>query len=376
MPLPKRIQSLDILRGLIMVLMAIDHVRVYAGVPAGGPDPAIFFTRWVTHFCAPGFAFFAGAAAFLYGVKIDNKKQLARYLFTRGFLLVVLEFTVIRFGWTFNLDFSGFVLAGVIWMLGVCMILLGFLVRYDAKTVGIAGLAIIFFQRVFAYVPGILPEALRPYWEFIYSSGTDGPPWIAILYVIVPWVGVMAAGYGFGTILLMEEKRMRKYCHIIGLSCIAAFVIVGSILIMTSEASENAPPFLMRLLNQRKYPASPLYLMMTLGPLIALIPFAEKTRGAFSDFLTVFGRVPFFYYLAHIPVIHVSALIVNSILFGSLHQDWYGTAPFANVPPENMWNLGILYVVFAIDVALLYVVSRWYLGYKSGHPGKQWLKYV
>jgi uncharacterized membrane protein len=359
-----------------MVLMAIDHVRVYAGVPAGGPEPAIFFTRWVTHFCAPGFAFFAGTAAFLYGVKINNKKDLARYLFTRGLLLVVLEFTLIRFGWTFNLNFSGFVLAGVIWMLGVCMILLGLLVRFEAKAVGIVGLAIIFFQQLFAYVSPMLPEPLSNYWEFIYSSGADGPSWIAILYVIVPWVGVMAAGYGFGKILLMEEKRMRKYCYIIGLSAIAAFIVVGSIFILTSEPVENSPPFLLRLLNQRKYPASQLYLMMTLGPLIALIPLAEKARGAFADFLRVFGRVPFFYYLAHIPLIHVSALIVNSFLFGSPHQEWYGTAPFANVPPENMWNLGVLYLVFAIDVALLYVASKWYMGYKSSHPEKQWLKYV
>ena len=337
-----------------MVLMAIDHVRVYAGVPAGGPDPAIFFTRWVTHFCAPGFAFFAGTAAFLYGMKIGSTKELARYLFTRGLMLVVLEITVIRLFWTFNLNLSDFMLAGVIWMLGWCMVLLGTMVRFDARTIGIVGLCIIFFQQLFAYVSNILPVSLKPYWEFIYTSTGEGPGWIAILYVIVPWVGVMMAGYGFGKILLSGKRD--RLCYIIGLSSIAAFVIIGSLMIDTDDAR----PFIFQLLNQRKYPASQLYLLMTLGPLIALIPVVEKAKGAVVAFFSVIGRVPFFYYLAHILVIHISALIVNYFLFGAPHQEWYDSAPFANVPEENRWSLGLLYFVFAVDVTILYFATKWY----------------
>src|SRR5882672_5995803 len=123
-----RMQSIDILRGAVIVLMAIDHVRVYSGLPAGGPEPGIFFTRWVTHFCAPDFVFFAGTAAFLYGKKLEGTSTLARYLFTRGLLLVILELTLIRFGWSFNFNYSEFVLAGVIWMIGWCMILLALIV--------------------------------------------------------------------------------------------------------------------------------------------------------------------------------------------------------------------------------------------------------
>lgn len=365
-----RIQSLDILRGLIMVLMAIDHVRVYAGVPAGGPDPAIFFTRWVTHFCAPGFAFFAGTAAYLYGVKIGDTKQLARYLFTRGFMLIVLEFTLVRFGWSFNFNYSEFMLAGVIWMLGVSMVLLGLMVRMSARTIGIIGLAIIFFQQVFG-IGDLLPEALRPWWAFIYSSGVPGPLGINILYVIVPWVGVMAAGYGFGTIV-----HSKKWCLAIGLSAIAAFIIVGTFSILNAPPRENSPPFIFQLLNQRKYPASQLYLLMTLGPLIALVPLMEKARGAVVDFFRVFGRVPFFYYMLHLPVIHLSAFVVNYILYGDVHQDWYVFAPFAEVPPEGTWSLGILYLVFFIDVVILFFASRWYSDYKSRHPEKLWLRYL
>lgn len=342
----KRLQSLDVLRGLIMVLMAIDHVRVYAGIPAGGPEPAIFFTRWITHFCAPGFTFFAGTAAFFLGIKLGNPSALARYLFTRGFMLVILEITVIRFFWTFNLNLSGFMLAGVIWMLGWCMVLLGTMVRMNAKTIGFIGLGIIFLQQLFALVP------LNPFWQFIYTTQGDALGWIAILYVIVPWIGVMMAGYGFGQILLSGKRD--RWCYIIGFTSIILFIIIGSI------TSEGPLPFIMNLLNQRKYPASQLYLMMTLGPLIALIPWAERAKGAVVNFLSVFGKVPFFYYIAHILLIHISALIVNYFLFGETHQEWYVTAPFAQVPYESMWSLGLLYLVFAIDVGILYWISKWY----------------
>ena len=125
---PSRVRAVDIARGLVMVLMAIDHVRVYAGVPAGGPAPAIFFTRWVTHFCAPGFVFFAGTSAFLRGSRAAGTAELSRYLLTRGLLIVLLELTVIRASWTFGVDYSQFILAGVIWMLGWCMVLLGLFV--------------------------------------------------------------------------------------------------------------------------------------------------------------------------------------------------------------------------------------------------------
>lgn len=370
-----RMQSVDILRGAVMVLMAIDHVRVYSGVPAGGPDPGIFFTRWVTHFCAPDFVFFAGTAAFLYCKKLGDVGALSRYLLTRGLLLVFLELTVIRFGWTFNLNYSEFALAGVIWMLGWCMVLLALFVRFSPAVVGITGLGIIFLQQLFALVPGMLPESLRGIWEFIYSSGQEGPPWMAILYVIVPWIGVMAAGYGFGVILLLEPERRNRLCLRIGLSATALFLVAGSGLAL-SQASPEAPPFIFRLLNQQKYPASQLFLLMTIGPTIAFVPMAEKARGWVSDTLTIFGKVPFFYYLLHIPLIHVSALLVNFLREGAMHQEWYGYAPFANVPPKSTWSLPMLYLVFFIDVALLYFACKWYVRYKFNHPEKKWLKFV
>jgi uncharacterized membrane protein len=375
-----RLQSVDLLRGAVMVLMAIDHVRVYSGLPAGGPSPGIFFTRWITHFCAPAFVFFAGTSAFLYGVKINDKGRLARYLVTRGLMLVLLELTLIRFSWTFNFDYASFTLAGVIWMLGWCMVLLSAFIRLRPAIAGFTGIAIIAFQQAFQLLPKALPQDLREpfgrFWEFIYSSGLEGPPGITILYVLVPWIGVMAAGYGFGAILTMEPAKRRKICWWTGLSSVLLFLIIGSIILLQQSSPQDAPPFIFRLLNQQKYPPSQLYLLMTLGPVIALIPFAERAKGWLAKVFILFGRVPFFYYLLHIPVIHISALIANFIRKEITGYEWYATAPYTRMPEEYRWELWLLYLLFVTDVMILYFICRWYAGYKSSHPEKKWLKYL
>lgn len=374
-----RLQSVDLLRGAIMVLMVIDHVRCYTGLPAGGPEPAIFFTRWVTHFCAPVFCFFAGTSTFFYA-KRNGESKLPGFLFFRGLLLVILELTLVRFFWAFNVDYTQFIFMGILWMLGWCMMILALLVRLKPLTVGITGLAIIVFQQLFAWVPQALPISLRAsfgsFWEFIYPTGLEWPPPFAILYVIVPWIGVMAAGYGFGLILQLETARRRRLCLAIGLIATAAFLIGASTLLILRPEEANAPPFIYRLLNQRKYPASIWYLLMTLGPVIALIPYAETARGWLARALTTIGRVPLFYYLLHIPLIHLSALMVNFIRNGFIAPEWYVIAPFSSVPPEYTWNLGWLYSVVLIDVLILYLASRWYAGYKQAHPDKRWLKYL
>jgi len=374
-----RIQSIDIVRGAVMVLMAIDHVRVYSGLPAGGPAPGIFFTRWVTHFCAPAFAFLAGTGAYLYGRKLADAGALARYLVTRGLLLVLLELTVIRFSWTFNFDYGHFVLAGVIWMLGWSMVLLAALVRLPAKAVGTIGLAIVFLQQVFAFPPRLLPQPARNtvgwIWEFVYPAGAESWSGISILYVLVPWIGVMAAGYGFGAILTREPDERRRLCLRIGLPATALFLVAGGLTVFLSPAPAHAPPALFRLLNQQKYPASQLFLLMTLGPTIALLPLAERARGWFAGMLATFGRVPMFYYLLHIPAIHIAALLVTLVREGSVHPEWYASAPYTFLPPEHRWGLPLLYLVWATVVAILYLPCRWFAGMKARRR-EGWLRYI
>jgi uncharacterized membrane protein len=379
MTVRQRVASLDIVRGAVMVLMAIDHVRVYSGQPAGGPSPGIFFTRWITHFCAPAFVFFAGTGAFLHGQKLGTS-MLARYLVTRGLILVILELTVIRASWTFDVDYSQFILAGVIWMLGWCMILLAALVWLPTWAIGTFGLFVIFFQNVFGLIGGALPESWHPVWEFIYPVGAevrlgqDGPA-ITVLYTIVPWIGVMAAGYAFGAIMLREPAERRRFCLRIGLSATALFLVLGGLAVFMRQAPDGAPPALFRLLNQQKYPASQLFLLMTLGPTIALLPLAERAHGWFAAVLATFGRVPMFYYLVHIPLIHATALAVWLMRDRSLHAEWFATAPYVSIPPERRWGLPLLYLVFAIVVAVLYPLCRWYARVKASRPDG-WLRYM
>ena len=368
-----RIRSLDLVRGAVMILMAIDHVRVYSGIPAGGPSAGVFFTRWVTHFCAPAFVFLAGTAAYFHGRKLGDARALSKYLVTRGVLLVVLELTVIKLSWGFNLDYASFTLAGVIWMLGWAMIVLGALVRLPPRTVGVLGVAIVFFQQIFGLPPSWMP-AIASWWSFIYPSGAEAPAGISVLYVLVPWVGVMAAGYGFGLIMERPREERDRLLKQIGLGAITLFLIAGTAVALRATGDDQ-PPFIFRLLSQQKYPASQLFLLMTLGPAIALLPWAERARGRIADAVTTIGRVPMFYYLAHIPLIHVSALAVNAMRTGAVHQEWYATAPYAQVPEASWWPLWLLYVVFAVDVALLYVACRWYARVKAERP-RGWMKYI
>jgi uncharacterized membrane protein len=391
----RRIQSIDLLRGAVMIIMAIDHVRVYSGIPAGGPTAGIFFTRWITHFCAPAFVFFAGTSAFLYFQKTNSKSDVARFLITRGLLLVLLELTVIRFFWMFNLDYSNFAFTGVIWALGWCMVILAAFVRLQPITISIIGLFIIFAQQLFHYVPGIFPaslqESIAKVWTVFYPplleaktgtsilSGISGLPrilGISIFYVLIPWVGVMMAGYGFGQLIISKSIDVKKICLRIGLSTIALFLMAGSLIILIVPAVEGDLPFLFKLLGQQKYPPTQLYLLMTIGPLIVLTPWAEKAKGWVANAVILIGRVPMFYYLLHILLIHLSAFVVNLILSGSVHQEWYVTAPFVGIPQEQHWSLPVLYLVWAIDVVILYYACRWYAGYKSNHPEKIWLKYL
>ncbi|HJR67976.1 MAG TPA: heparan-alpha-glucosaminide N-acetyltransferase domain-containing protein, partial [Gemmatimonadaceae bacterium] len=199
----ERIASVDVLRGLAVVLMAIDHVRVYAGVPAGGPTPGVFFTRWITHFVAPVFVFLAGTAAFLYAQKVGDRRAVAKFLLVRGLLLIALELTVIRFFWTFNFDFANYILLGVIWVIGWSMIALAALVFLPTAVVGAFGLVMIFGHNLadifirpnLEALQGSLPWAIG---YFAFEIGDTGP--FAVLYSLVPWIGVMAAGYAFGAL--------------------------------------------------------------------------------------------------------------------------------------------------------------------------------
>jgi uncharacterized membrane protein len=375
-----RVASIDLIRGAVMILMAIDHVRVYSGLPAGGPTTGIFFTRWVTHFVAPAFIFLAGTSAFLYGRKHND---LSRFLFIRGVWLVLLELTVIRVCWTFNFDFSHYMLAGVIWVIGWCMILMAALVRLRPRTVGIIGVAIIALHNlVMPWVIGHVP--LGELWKILYigffNGPVDGTPLI-VLYSIIPWIGVMAAGYWFGTVLTLDPARRNQICLRLGFGAIALFLVLRGFNLYGDPQPWSATgprPALFSFLNTTKYPASLSFLLMTLGPTIALIPLLDRARGRVAQWLTVFGRVPFFYYVLHIPLIHALALVVSMIRTGSVDPWLFTNHPMGNpeTPVGYTWSLGLLYLVWAIAVVMLYFPCRWYADLKVRHRDRGWLKYL
>jgi uncharacterized membrane protein len=400
-----RLPSLDIIRGAVMVLMAIDHVRVYAGVPPGGPTFGLFFTRWVTHFCAPAFIFLAGTAAYLHGQKLGSKAQLARYLLARGALLILLETTLLRFAWTFNVDYANFTFAGVIWVIGWCMILLAGLLWLPTAAIGAIGVAIIALHNLVDPFTQELARTLAEgstgwLWQILYFGGSfriagDGPQ-VVVLYTIIPWVGVIAAGYAFGALMAgagsgqqteglagnenAAAKRRRRRCLQIGLGAIAAFVILRALDVYGDPRSWQSPgpgPAFIRFLNTSKYPASLLFLLMTLGPTISLIPMLDNTRGRVVRWLTVFGRVPFFYYVLHIPLIHVVALLIS--LVRTPDQTSWLVANHPMMPPPvpsgYMWSLALLYVVTALVVIVLYFPCRWFAGVKARRTGA-WLTYL
>ncbi len=386
-----RISSIDIVRGAVMVLMAIDHVRVYSGLPAGGPTAGIFFTRWVTHFCAPVFIFLAGTSAFLYA---QRHRDLTRFLVTRGLWLILLELTILRVAWTFNTDFTGYNMAGVIWVIGWCMIALALLVhlrlpasagqaRLPPAVVAAFGVIVIAGHNVIDFFPTFAPAALQSnfsgLWKVLYLGFTAGPVALGrtelwILYSLVPWVGVMAAGYAFGAVMLLEPRRRTRTCLATGLGAVALFLVLRGLNLYGDPRPWQTG---LEFLNATKYPASLSFLLMTLGPTIAVMPLIENARGAVARCLTVFGRVPFFYYVLHIPLIHVLALIVSRVRMGEVSGWLFANHPMGPPPPPEgyVWSLPLLYLVWAIAIVMLYVACRWYADLKARRM-EWWLRYI
>jgi len=379
-----------------MILMAIDHVRVFSGLPAGGPGPGIFFTRWVTHFCAPAFVFLAGTSAFLYGRQHGG---VSRFLLTRGLWLVLLELTFLRVAWTFNFDFAHYALAGVIWVIGWSMVALAGLVRLPLAVVGAFGVVIIVGHNLMdPHLEALIPELGNDFGSALVKIlhvgffagpvrlGAEGPN-LVVLYSLIPWVGVMTAGYAFGRALTVEAVRRDRICLALGLGAIGLFLLLRGLNLYgdprpwgaAAQGVDGRPPMpaLLSFLNTTKYPASLDFLLMTLGPTIALIPVLERASGVLARWLTVFGRVPFFYYMLHIPLIHALALVVSMIRTGEISPWLFANHPMGNPPaPEGYtWSLPLLYLVWLVIIVMLYPVCRWFADLKARRRA-WWLSYL
>ena len=370
-----------------MVLMAIDHTRDYFHFSAiQGIDPTdlartspwIFLTRWLTHFCAPTFSFLAGTGVFLSASRGKSKRDLSWFLFTRGAWLVFLELTYFYWAWNFSFPrHDNWAL--VIWALGWAMVVLGVLIHLPVWGVTAFGAIMILGHNA---LDGIKPEgfgALAWLWNVLHVPGAfkigSGYTFLA-LYPLVPWVGVMAAGYGFGALYQLAPEVLQKWLVRLGLGMIAGFVLLrfSNLYGDARHWSSQARPLftLFSFLNCVKYPPSLCYLLMTLGPGFLLLAAWDKGIPALLRPLVVFGRVPFFYYCLHIPLIH-------GIAFGWFYSH-YGRADFilgndTKAPPDAGFSLLTVYLVWATVIVLLYPACKWFADLKRRRRDLTWLSY-
>ena len=385
-PPGRRLDSVDVLRGLVMVVMALDHTRDYFSNARFDPldlartTPALFFTRWITHFCAPVFVFLAGTGARLSRNRGRSRESLSRLLWTRGLWLVLVEVTIVSFGWSFDPGLHTIVLQ-VIWAIGWSMVVLALLVWLPSAAIAAVGLSMIAFHNL---LDPIRPERFGDYawiwdilhvsaWQPIARAGSHG---FMLVYPLVPWVGVMAAGYAFGTVFAWEADRRRRFLWRCGSAVCLLFVALRA----TNRygdphrwsAQKNAMFTVLSFLNCEKYPPSLLYLLMTLGPAILLLAALDRPAGPVASKLRVYGRVPFFFYVLHIPLIHAMSL---GLFFAEYGPAIFRFGPGYPPPDDFGISLPLVYLAWAIAVAVLYLPCRWFSGLKARRR-EVWLSYL
>ena len=381
-----RLTSIDLLRGLIIVLMVLDHTRDYFMTGAFFTDavdpktswPALYATRWITHLCAPGFVFLAGVSAFLKGARDGDTKALSWFLFSRGLWLVVLELTVVNFGWNFGVAPP---FLQVIWAIGAGMIALAALVWLGPRVVLALGIAIIAGHNLLDPInPPHLGEA-APVWNLLHESGFPtilGVP-IFAAYPLIPWLGILCLGYGLGFIFLKTPGERIRTLLFLGLAFLAAFIalrwinVYGDPRPWTEQA--DAVRTAMSFLNVQKYPPSLQFTLVTLGINLLLLSGFERLRGPIAEFFLTFGRVPLFVYVLHIYLIHALQILVGTVIAGRPASDFIKV--FENPAKQQGWgyDLPVVYLVWAVILALLFPLARWF-GKVKRERRDWWLSYL
>ena len=391
-----RLVSVDVLRGIVMIVMALDHTRDFMTNLRFAPEDmshtydALFFTRFITHFCAPVFAFLAGTGAFLSTRRGKSIPQLSWFFFSRGLWLLLLEFTIVDFAWGFVPWAHG----GVIWILGWCMIAMALIVRLPIRWITVFGLGVICTHNLLDRVD---PSAFGKFywlWMFLHSPGripiTDSFSF-SVRYVLIPWFGVMALGFAFGKLVICTDRR--KWLLIFGISATALFFVLRGINLYGNGIAglpfgypRSAGPWsvqptvsstVISFFNVLKYPPSLDYLLITLGPALIALGLLDRAeaRSGLSHILVVFGRVPLFYYILHLYLLNVMARLC-AVAF---HQPiFYGTviADFAERPAGYGHGLAFIYAMWILAVAILYLPCRWFMEFRGRHRDWTWLSYL
>lgn len=388
-----RVASIDLLRGIVILLMALDHVRMYFGEGTWYASPTnlttttppLFFTRLITHFCAPVFVFLAGTSAYLSGTKKSRTSEISRFLFTRGLWLVFVELAIVNFAWTFDVTFS-FRILQVIWAIGLSMIALSILVYFPNKIILGIGFILLFTHNLLDGIAvngnsfsDLLWYTLHQPKFLILDSGNV----VNFVYPILPWIGVMALGYVTGSLYQSDFDPTERKKILLR----AGIIVTGLFLMLrgfhwygepNDWAKQSSSIFsLISFLNTTKYPPSLHFLLMTMGPALIFLAVSEDIRSKLSKFFIVFGKVPFFFYIVHLYLIHALA----SVYLVIQGQGWDAYILSAReMMSGRLGSFGVsleaVYIIWIFIVALLYPLCRWYRAYKENHPDKRWLSYI
>lgn len=380
-----RLASIDIVRGIIMILMALDHVRDFFGIPGVSPTDvtsataALFLTRWITNFCAPGFFLLMGTGAYL-SLRKRSRSELAYFLVTRGIWLILVEVVLMRcLGLQFNFDYHVTMLT-VLWALGWAMIALAALLALPTQWIGVVGLVMIAAHNLFDRV-----QSTNPLWRLIHAPGVvlSMPGHVVFAaYPLIPWIGVTAVGFALGQVYGWPEERRKMWLTRVGTALVIGFLVLRAINRYGDpqpwSASSSLSRTLLSFLNTSKYPPSLLFLLMTLGPILLLLRVFENGAPRLLRAANVFGRVPMFYYLLHIPLIHLLAVVVCYLRYGAVH--WMFESPTLGdfpltAPPGWGLTLPETYCMWMFVVALLYPVCHWFAGLKR-RSRAPWLSYL
>lgn len=397
---PTRLNAIDLARGIVMVLMVLDNTRTYAfsGTYEHDPTnlahttPAIFFTRWITHFCAPAFVFLAGIGIALQRQRGKPLPGLSRFLLTRGLWLIVLEFTVVRVSMQFELDYRFLGVAHELWAIGWGMIAMAGLVRLPVSIVAGIGVLITVLHDLLDRLLGSMSSgpqshALSPMTKVFLTLFQRvqvelGHPYpvVLIVYAILPWLGVMALGYAVGAVYPWTRRARQRALIWGGAATMAAFVVLRGINIYGDPhpwSLQSAPMFtFLSFINTAKYPPSLDFLCMTLGPTLLALAWFERIRPtAATRPLVTFGRVPLFFYLLHYPLAHGLTIIASLLAHkpvAFLMASYVSDAP---VPPNAGFGLGATYLLWLAAILLLFPTCQWYAGFKQSHRSR-WLSYL
>ncbi len=384
-----RVPGVDLLRGFVMVLMALDHSRDFFTSVSYYPldlqytFPALFVTRWITHLCAPTFVFLAGTGAFLATTRGKTTRELSRYLLTRGLWLVLLELTVVHWSWSFEVSLHSYGIQ-VIWVIGWSMVVLAGLVWLPAWAILTFGLVVIGLHNT---LDGVKPESFGPWsglWRVLHTGGVMHPlpgVMMGVGYPLVPWIAVMAVGYSIGPVLLRDSTDQKKWLLGMGAALTILFVVVRAINLYGDPKPWSPQKSMLftifSFVDCQKYPPSLCFLLMTLGPALLLLAMFDGVTSPLLKPMLVFGRVPLFFYLLHLPLIHGLSLAADAVFtHGHLVNTTFSPEDAGVVEPAHV-GLGLIgvYVMWVFVLALLYPACRWFAEVKRTRH-EHWLSYL